>query len=73
MYNGVKVLWPLGWYLVVCVLLPDAPEKGVAAMGLGRGGGMVATMLTSEVLAVAAPLGPALLLLLKVLRGCSLS
>ena len=55
------------------MLLPDAPEKGVAAMGLGRGGGMVVTMLTSVDLAVAAPLGPVLLLRLKVLLGCSLS
>ena len=72
-YNGVKFLWPLGGYLVVWVLFPDAPEKGVAAIGLGRGGGMAVNMLTSEVLVVAAPLGPALLLRLKVLLGCSLS
>ena len=69
----MKVLWPLGWNRVVCVLLSDAPEKGVAAMGLGRGGGMVVTTLTFEALAVAAPLGPVLLLRLKGRLGCSLS
>ena len=56
---------------MVCVLLPDAPEKGVAAMGLG--GGMVVTMLTSEVLLFAVLLVHVLVLRLKVLLGCSLS
>ena len=55
----MKVLWLLGWYLVVCVLLPDALEKGVAAIGLG--GGMVVTMLTSAALAYAALLEPVLM------------
>ena len=61
----------LGGYLTVCGLLPDALENGVAAIVLG--GGLVVTILTSEVLVVVAPLGPALVLRLKVLRGCSLS
>ena len=73
MYSGVKDLWPRGGYRLACVLLPDAPEKGVAVMGLGGGGGVVVTILTSEALVFAAPLGPALLLRLKVLLGCSLS
>ena len=57
----------LGGYLAVCELLPDAPENGVAAVFLGEG--LVVTILTSEVLAVVAPLGPVLVLRLKFLRG----
>ena len=71
MYSGAKALWLLGWYLAICVLLPDAPKNGVTAMVLGGGGEMVVTTLTSEVLAVVTPLGPALLLRLKVLLGGS--
>ncbi|KAF5933884.1 hypothetical protein HYC85_030055 [Camellia sinensis] len=52
-------------------VLDDVPAKGVAAMGLGRGGGIVVTTLTSGALELAAPLGPALLFRLNVLRGCS--
>ena len=73
MYSGVKVLWPRGWNLLVCVLLPDTPEKGVTAMGLEGRGGVVATILTSEALVFAAPFVLALLFRLKVLLGCSLS
>ena len=69
-YSGVKVLWPLGAYLGVCELLPDAQVNGVAVRVFGV---VVVTIPISEVLPAAALLVPAFVLRLNALLGCSLS